>query len=234
MKINNFNKYKKVQLIAKTVLDEIKDYINYESTEEEITENCKMLLLKYGIDQTWYYNCPALVLLGSRSCLSVSGREYVPANEKVGTENLITIDLSPIDGEIWGDCARSYVFENNKVVDNNEIKNTDLKEGLEIEKRLHEYFFNFVKPGMTFETIYQEMNKYINILGYKNIDFMGNTGHTVEINRNDRQYFEKVNTKIVPEDKLFTFEPHIKKIGGEWGFKHENIYYFEKRKVEVL
>ena len=67
--------YKKIQSIAKNVLDEIKSFIKPEISEKEIVEECKLLLKKHGIDETWYYDCPALVLLGSGSCLSISGKE---------------------------------------------------------------------------------------------------------------------------------------------------------------
>ena len=33
---------------------------------------------------------------------------------------------------------------------------------------------------------------------------------------------------------LFTFEPHIRKVGKKWGFKLENIYYFSAVGVEEL
>lgn len=107
----NLEKYKKVQSIAKTVLIEIESYITEDKSEKEIASACKTLLEKHGINKTWYYDCPALVLLGSRSCTSISGREYIPSDEKVGKNNLITIDLSPLDNEIWGDCSRSFVVE---------------------------------------------------------------------------------------------------------------------------
>jgi hypothetical protein len=31
---------------------------------------------------------------------------------------------------------------------------------------------------------------------------------------------------MLGEAKFFTFEPHIRKKAGEWGYKNENIYYF--------
>jgi len=234
MKIIDFEKYQNVQLIAKNVLGEIEEYINPESTEETIVRNCKELLLKYGINQTWYYNCPALVLLGSRSCLSVSGKDYIPAKEKAGTINLITIDLSPLDGEIWGDCSRSYILEEGKIKNINEIENEEFKEGIIIENKLHEYYLEFVKPEMTFSSIYYEMNRYINKFGYVNIDFMNNIGHSIEKNRNDRSYFEEKNINNVTSNMMFTFEPHIKKMDGKWGFKCENIYFFNESKLEIL
>ena len=79
-----FYEYKKIQSIAKNVLDEIKNFIKPEISEKEIVEQCKFLLKKHGIDETWYYDCPALVLLGSRSCLSVSGKNELNMPDNTG------------------------------------------------------------------------------------------------------------------------------------------------------
>lgn len=146
--------YKNIQLIAKNVLDEIKNFIKPEISEKEIVEQCKFLLKKHGIEETWYYDCPALVLLGSRSCLSVSGKDYVPSEEMVGNENLITIDLSPLKDVVWGDCSRSFVVEDGIVKAVNDIKNFELLEGLKIERELHNHFIEFVKPDMSFEDVF--------------------------------------------------------------------------------
>ena len=40
--------YKKIQSIAKNVLDEIKSFIKPENAEKEIVEECKLLLKKHG------------------------------------------------------------------------------------------------------------------------------------------------------------------------------------------
>ena len=154
--VNKLNvcEYKKIQLIAKNVLDEIKNFIKPENTEKEIVEQCKLLLKKHGIAETWYYDCPALVLLGSRSCLSISGKDYEPSEEKGGKENLVTIDLSPLKDGVWGDCSRSFVVEDGIVKDECDIKNFDFLEGLRIERELHTYFIEFVKPGMSFEDVF--------------------------------------------------------------------------------
>ena len=146
--------YKKIQSIAKNVLDEIKNFIKPEISEKEIVEQCKLLLKKHGIDETWYYACPALVLLGSRSCLSISGKDYEPSFEKVGNVNLVTIDLSPLKNGVWGDCSRSFVVEDGIVKDECDIKNFDFLEGLRIERELHNHFIEFVNPGMSFEDVF--------------------------------------------------------------------------------
>jgi hypothetical protein len=56
-------------------------------------------------------DCPAFVPLGSHSLISVSGRDYQPSKEKVGLNNLVTVDLSPRSGSDWVDCARSFYVE---------------------------------------------------------------------------------------------------------------------------
>lgn len=226
--------YKKIQSIAKNVLDKIKSFIKPEISEKEIVEQCKFLLKKNGIGETWYYDCPALVLLGSRSCLSVSGKNYVPSEEKVGKENLITIDLSPLKNGVWGDCSRSFIVEDGIVKAETDIKNFEFLEGLRIERELHNHFIEFVKPGMSFEDVFIELNEKIKSFGFENLDFNGNLGHTIEKDKNNRIYFEKGNKRILTENMLFTFEPHIRMIGKKYGFKFENIYYFENGSVREL
>lgn len=226
--------YQKIQATAKVVLAEIENFITENSTEKETAEQCKKLLGKHGIQETWYYDCPALVLLGSRSCVSISGKDYFPSEEKVGAENLITIDLSPLKNNIWGDCSRTFVFENGKIQAKENIKNEEFAEGLKIEEDLHNHFKNYVKAGMTFEQIYFEMNSEIQKLGYENLDFLGNVGHTIETEKENRLYFEKGNKTKLNKNMLFTFEPHIRKTSKKWGFKLENIYYFSEAGIEEL
>jgi Xaa-Pro aminopeptidase len=108
--------YKKVQTIAKRVQEKLFELITPESTEIELCKLAQELLSNYGASSTWDYDVPALVLLGSRSCLSVSGRDYRPSVEKAGDTNLVTVDLSPSINNIWGDCARSFYIENGKCV----------------------------------------------------------------------------------------------------------------------
>jgi Xaa-Pro aminopeptidase len=103
--------HRKAQNAAKAVLRDLADDIGPEDTEESIARRASSALYRHGIRETWYYDCPALVLLGSRSCESLSGRHYRPGLERVGQTNLVTIDLSPIHAGYWGDCARSFPVE---------------------------------------------------------------------------------------------------------------------------
>ena len=230
----NISEYKKVQAIAKSVLQDIKPFITAEVSEKQIAERCASLMKERGAEKTWYYECPALVLLGCRSCLSISGKDYVPSDEKVGSENLVTIDLSPLVGKIWGDCSRSFVVEDGRAREEAKKKSADFLQGLKAERLLHDRFIESAAPGKTFEEIFLEMNALIKSLGFENLDFLGNVGHTIEVDKNDRLYFEKGNAAALDEDTLFTFEPHIRMEGGRWGFKLENIYYFENGVVKEL
>ena len=74
-------KYRAVQTIAKIVLAELASSLRATDSERTIADRAVELLAAQGITETWYYNCPAFVLLGSNSCQSISGREYVPGDE---------------------------------------------------------------------------------------------------------------------------------------------------------
>lgn len=63
---------------------------------------------------------------------------------------------------------------------------------------------------------------------------MGNLGHSIVKNKNDRVYTEKGNTQMISDIKYFTFEPHISIPGSKYGYKKENIYYFENGKLLEL
>lgn len=226
MNIEMMLKYSKVQSVARKVLNEIVFCINENSTEASISSDCVKLLIKYGITETWYYNVPALVLLGLRSCISISGKDYTPDNiETVGTDNLITIDLSPLDGSIWGDCARSYVFQKGKIADKNNYG--EFSEGMKFQKKFHNKMKSFVSTETTFEELYFFANDLISSNGFENLDFLSNLGHSIEKEKTERIYIEKNNRRKLSSVNLFTFEPHIRQINGKWGFKHENIYYFD-------
>lgn len=71
------------------------------------------------------------------------------------------------------------------------------------------------------------MNDFINANGFINLDFLGNLGHSIVRQKKDRIYIEKGNTTQLGNVNYFTFEPHISTRGSKYGYKKENIYYFE-------
>lgn len=61
-----------------------------------------------------------------------------------------------------------------------------------------------------------------------NLDFMGNLGHSIVKTKGDRIYIEKENKTKIGDVKYFTFEPHIAFPDSKYGYKKENIYYFDE------
>lgn len=220
----NLDSSKHIQSIAKKVLDRLHDNIDARSTEASIAQKSIEILSEYGISETWYHDVPAFVLLGSRSCLSISGRDYSPSNEKAGELNLVTVDVSPSLKGIRGDCARSYFIEDGRCTNNPQF--VEFQEGKSAEAELHREIKEFVTPKTRFSALFEFGNHKIKELGFENLDFLGNLGHSIEINTLARRFIDKNCHENLGSVQLFTFEPHIRKIGGAWGFKHEDIYYF--------
>lgn len=218
--------HKHVQAIAKEVHARLESFITPDATEASIARKAIDLLAVLGVTETWYHNVPAFVLLGSRSCLSISGRDYEPSNERVGDINLITIDLSPKIGQVWGDCARSFVVEGGQVTQNPNLP--EFISGFGIEKALHAEMIEFVSPRTKFSDLFEFTNARIKQYGYENLDFLGNVGHSIEVRTSDRRFVDSRCHESLGDVALFTFEPHIRKVDSQWGFKHEEIYYFNE------
>ena len=103
-----------------------------------------------------------------------------------------------------------------------------------MEDKLHNELIEFVGMKTTFEELYYHINELILKEGFINLDFMGNLGHSIVKNKNDRVYTEKGNTQMISDIKYFTFESHISIPGSKYGYKKENIYYFENGKLLEL
>ncbi|HTE42758.1 MAG TPA: M24 family metallopeptidase [Steroidobacteraceae bacterium] len=228
----SIEEHQKVQTVAKTVLARLAGTIVSTDTELSIANRATAMLTSMGISETWYHSCPAFVLVGSRSCVSISGREYQPSNEPVGLTNLVTVDLSPSLAGAWGDCARSFFIEDGGSVE--PPTNAEFIEGEGAERDLHANMRSFVTPETTFHELYEFANAHIRSLGFENLDFLGNLGHSIESDPSERQYIESANSARLGSVSLFTFEPHIRRPGGTWGFKHENIYYLRDSLVLEL
>ena len=218
--------YKRVQEIAKGTFEYLTANIKSGMTEKQIVEMAENEMIKKGATSFWYYDIGAFVFTGERTTLSVSGKNYIPTNTEICLNDVITVDLSPQVGEIWGDYARTLIVQNGKVVAPNKVSNSDLKEGLEFEVKLHKLFLKSATPNMTFEELYVLMNRYIGENNFINLDFLGNLGHSIERKKEDRMYIERGNNFKLSDVKMFTFEPHIQRKGSLYGFKMENIYLF--------
>ena len=230
--MNQISPYLYVQDIALRVLRDIKPFIKSGNNERGIVDVCTQLLERYGVDDCWYHGVPALVLVGERTTLSVPGTDYEPSDVEISDDDLVTIDLSPMVNGWWGDCARSYIVESGSVRAPEE--SASLNYGLYAERELHGLMREIATPEISMHELYSIINQAIEMMGYENLDFRGNLGHSIENHLDDRRYIESKNETILGNCNLFTFEPHIRRANDTWGFKMENIYYFENDKATPL
>lgn len=198
----------------------------------EVRNLCEKYLLSHGADSFWYWDVGAFVFCGKETAISVSGREYRTSDIKIEENDIITIDLSPQNNNIWGDYARTIIIENGNVVTEVEkIQNDEWRNGFIMEEYLHKAMQEYVTADTTFEELYYHINKIITEKGYVNLDFMGNLGHSIVMDKNDRIYIEKGNKAKLSSVKAFTFEPHISVPNSSYGYKMENIYSFNNGKL---
>ena len=226
--------YREVQNIAKKTIEFIKENIQPGMTLLEIRNLCETKMMELGADSFWYWDVGVFVFAGNETTLSVSGKEYTTSKRVIAENDIITIDLSPQNGDTWGDYARTIIIEKGKVVERDNVVNDEWKNGLLMEKYLHEEMCKFVTPKTTFEELFYYINSIIEQKGYINLDFMGNLGHSIVTHKDDRIYIEKGNMATLGSVKYFTFEPHIAVKGSKYGFKKENIYGFKNNKVAEL
>ncbi len=227
-------KYQEVQKIAKDTITYARKTIRSGMTLVKVRELCEQKLLELGADSFWYWDIGAFVFAGDETTISVSGKEYQTSNRIINDNDIITIDLSPQRDYIWGDFARTLIVENGVVVDDDMCSNEEWNKGISTEKELHSIMRGFVTLKTTFEELYYHMNRVIEEHGFINLDFLGNLGHSIEKQKSDRIYIEKGNTTCLGDVAFFTFEPHIGVSGSKYGFKRENIYYFENGLLQEL
>lgn len=219
--------YQQVQKIAKDTMAYARQHIKAGDSLRDIRKMCEAKMLELGADSFWYWNVGAFVFAGDETAISVSGTEYVTSDRVIGENDIITIDLSPQHKNIWGDYARTIIIQNGSVAALTDIANEAWKQGLLMENMLHKELFRFATPRTTFEELYYHMNGFIREKGFVNLDFLGNLGHSIVKEKSDRIYIEKGNTAHLGDVAYFTFEPHIGIAHSKYGYKKENIYYFE-------
>ena len=226
--------YKEVQKIAKDTIEYAKKHIESGMNLLDIRKICEEKMIELGADSFWYWDVGAFIFSGDETTISVSGTEYKTSDRIIEQNDIITIDLSPQNQNVWGDYARTIIIQNGIVVETEDITNEQWKKGLLMEDFLHNELFEFVTPKTTFEELYYHMNRIIEEKGFINLDFLGNLGHSIVKQKSDRIYIEKGNQTSLGEVYYFTFEPHISTKGSKYGYKKENIYYFENNKLVEL
>ena len=227
-----FALYSSMQDLNRSAIKYAADTIEIGMSLSDIKELLENYLLENGADSFWYWDVGAFIFAGEETALSVSGKDYKVADRVIRRNDIITIDLSPQRNDIWGDYARTLVFEDGVLCDETpKIKKEEWRKGLQMEEYLHQTLIDVGTPDMTFEELYGYMNELIVKKGFLNLDFLGNLGHSIEKNKNDRIYIEKGNLKRLSDVTMFTFEPHISILNSQYGYKKEDIYYFANGKL---
>ena len=227
--------YCEVQKIAKDTIAYIRTIIEPGMSLKAVRRLCEDKMIALGADSFWYWDIGAFVFAGDDTTVSVSGREYITSDRLIDKTAIITVDLSPQVGDIWGDYARTIILEDGNVVQSvNEISCDEWRAGLEMEIKLHERMTAFATPETSFEELYFHINDYITAEGFINLDFAGNLGHSIVRRKEDRIYIEKGNKTRLGDVSCFTFEPHISAADSKYGYKRENIYYFDHGRIREL
>lgn len=227
--------YSEVQNIAKETMNYIKQIIKPKMNLMDIRQKCEEKMIELGATSFWYWDIGAFCFSGDETAISVSGKKYQTSNKIIQDNDIITIDLSPQNNNIWGDFARTIIVENGQVINDIEaISNVEWKHGLQMQEKLHLKMKQFVTSNTTFEELYFYINDFIVQSGYINLDFLGNLGHSIVKDKADRIYIEKGNHIKLSDVALFTFEPHIGVENSVFGYKKENIYYFKEESLIEL
>lgn len=227
------DKNKIAQDIARDTMHELHFFIKVGMSEKMIADKCEQLMEEKGSNSWWYHGVPALVLLGDRSTLSISGKQYQPLdNNCLAETDLVTIDLAPTVDGYWGDYARTIFIEDGMVAAEDNPSHAAFREGLAAEQYIHSKLFELAAPDISYEALYYALNLEIHALGFENLDFHGNLGHSIEFSESDRVYIERgVKSTFAEIGHAFTLEPHIRVNGKKVGFKREDIYYFNQAGV---
>lgn len=226
--------YYEVQKIAKDTIDFARQNIKPGMNLIDVRKMCENKMLEFGADSFWYWDIGAFVFAGDETAISISGTEYQTSNQIIKENDIITIDLSPQNRDIWGDYARTIIIQNGNVVNIDDVENVEWKNGLLMEDILHKELLAFATPQTTFEELYYHMNHLIREKGFINLDFLGNLGHSIAKHKDDRIYIEKGNLARLDDVAYFTFEPHISIQGSKYGYKKENIYYLKNGRLVEL
>lgn len=227
--------YRQIQQIARQTIEDVKGEIRPGMRLAEVRAFCERRLLELGADSFWYHGIGAFVFAGDETAVSVSGRQYVTSDRLIGKDDIVTIDLSPQKCGVWGDYARTIVLEDGVVrASVSEIRNEAWRAGLAMQERLHEELLRFATLRTTFHQLHAHINALLVREGFVNLDFHGNLGHSICRHMDERVYTEAGNHAPLSSVERFTFEPHIGLPGSPYGYKKENIYFFEDGRLMAL
>lgn len=232
----SYEKIRSAQQIANYCLKSLPQYLKPGMTRKELHDLCEEMMISRGSTGFWTHGDGALVLYGPHTTFSAHlSPDSLFDGINIGENDLVTVDVSPMWYEGWGDMARSYVIENGKVINWEQSSNQEITAGMSLEMHLHECFLNYVDTKTTFADIHKMTMTILQERGYRNCDYHGNFGHSIEIHPDNRvTIIPEENRVVFDYGKPITYEPHICAINGTLGFKHENMFEFIGGRLEII
>ncbi len=225
--------YRKAQTIARAALEDIRPAIRPGVSEVQLLQRCRELMDARGATDYWWFGVPAVVLAGPRLRDSMEGDEYQPGEIPLRDNDMVTIDVAPEINGHWGDCARSYFLKEGALVAAAEAGSAQA-DGITTEQILHAHLLKVARPDMLFCELHAQIEQQMRVLGYRNLDFLGNFGHSIGRDVHARAFIDANCTVPLGGVPLFTLEPHIAKPGHALAFKYEEIYRFEGEQLQLL
>lgn len=225
--------HRRVQAIARSTLQYIATEIRPGRTERQLANLCRAYMDRRGATGYWWFDVPALVLAGPRLRDSMEGDVYQPGDTPVQPNDMVTVDLGPeIDG-FWGDCARTFFLADGVVVSAHEAGAAQT-EGMAAEATLHAHLLSVARPAMRFCDLHAQIHRRMAEMGFENLDFLGNFGHSIGRDLHARAYIDANCSMRLGDVPLFTLEPHIARPGSPLAFKYEEIYGFVAGELRLL
>jgi len=222
----DFQYHKNTQIAVKSVLEKLPKYINGSASEKTIAFAVKNLLEMERKKFQWNHDIKICVSSGQDTKRAKDSKYIKPGNTKVGSSNLITVDLKSVETNCVGDCSRSYVVENETVVI--EPETTFMAEGLDTVQWVHEKMMDFVVEDTSFHDLFLFTTELIEDKDFENLIANNNFGHSFSIDGDSRGFIEKGNDTKIRDVDFYSYNSHICKQNSMWGFRYENIYFINK------
>ena len=233
LSVTDLARYERVQNLARQTLNVIGSRIRPGQNVRGLVETCRQLMDSLGATAYWWHGVPALILNGPRLRESMEGDAFQPSDEPIDADDMVTIDLSPeIDG-YWGDAARTFFLRDGVPVGAAQA-GAEQATGMAAQAALHARLLATTTPEMTFGELHAQTDAHVAALGFENLDFLSNYGHSISRDLHARAFIDAHCHKRLDSVPLFTFEPHIARPGSAFAFKYEEVYRFEGGRLRLL
>jgi Xaa-Pro dipeptidase len=180
-------------LIAEKALSNTIPFIKPGVTERELASELSLNLLRAGSDPQLPF--PPIIASGPNS----ANPHAVPTDRKLGTGDSLIID--------WGARFHGYVSDLTRTFAIGK-PNPELMSIYRVVQSANEIGRQFVRPGITAESVDQQVRQHISQAGFGQF-FTHRTGHGIGLDPHEEPYIREGNKQILQPGMTFTVEPGI-------------------------